>query len=127
MESLPAVPSISRPNPVWTGYEGRIDLRQEVARFPDPEMARLMRGRLQYPERLSLASAAGPESPFVVQASTVIPGALITGIRFDLPGQITAQVTENVLDTPSGRILLVPQGARLIGAYDSEVATARRA
>ncbi|MBV9565099.1 MAG: TrbI/VirB10 family protein [Bradyrhizobium sp.] len=64
-----------------------------------------------------------PASPYVVQAGTVIPGALITGVRSDLPGQITAQVTENVFDTPTGRFLLVPQGARLIGVYDSQVAT----
>ncbi|MDF0579282.1 TrbI/VirB10 family protein [Bradyrhizobium yuanmingense] len=64
---------------------------------------------------------ARPASPYVVQAGTVIPGALITGIRSDLPGQITAQVTENVYDTPTGRFLLVPQGARLIGIYDSQV------
>jgi type IV secretion system protein VirB10 len=65
---------------------------------------------------------ARPASPFVVQAGTVIPAALITGIRSDLPAQITAQVTENVYDTPTGRIRLVPQGARLIGVYDSQVA-----
>jgi type IV secretion system protein TrbI len=63
-----------------------------------------------------------PASPFVVQAGTVIPAALITGIRSDLPGQITAQVTEAVFDTPTGRIRLIPQGARLIGTYDSQVA-----
>ena len=63
-----------------------------------------------------------PPSPFVVQAGTVIPAALITGIRSDLPGQITAQVTEAVFDTPTGRIRLIPQGARLIGTYDSQVA-----
>ena len=62
-----------------------------------------------------------PASPFVVQAGTVIPAALITGIRSDLPGQITAQVTEAVFDTPTGRIRLIPQGARLIGTYDSQV------
>ncbi|GIQ75458.1 TrbI/VirB10 family protein [Bradyrhizobium sp. RD5-C2] len=62
-----------------------------------------------------------PASPYIVQAGTVIPGALITGIRSDPPGQITAQVTENVFDTPTGRFLLVPQGARLIGIYDSQV------
>ncbi|KWV49262.1 conjugal transfer protein TraI [Bradyrhizobium macuxiense] len=62
-----------------------------------------------------------PASPYIVQAGTVIPGALITGIRSDLPGQVTAQVTENVFDTPTGRFLLVPQGARLIGMYDSQV------
>ncbi|MBV5265081.1 TrbI/VirB10 family protein [Pinisolibacter aquiterrae] len=66
-----------------------------------------------------LASAA---SPYVVQAGTVIPAALITGIRSDLPGQITAQVSENVHDTPTGRFLLIPQGSRLVGQYDSQVA-----
>lgn len=63
-----------------------------------------------------------PASPYIVQAGTVIPGALITGIRSDLPGQITAQVIENVFDSPTGRLLLIPQGARLIGVYDSQVA-----
>jgi type IV secretion system protein TrbI len=63
-----------------------------------------------------------PASPFVVQAGTVIPAALITGLRSDLPGQVTAQVTENVYDSPTGRARLIPQGARLIGTYDSQVA-----
>ena len=49
-------------------------------------------------------------------------GALITGIRSDLPGQITAQVSEAVYDSPSGKYLLIPQGARLIGQYDSQIA-----
>ena len=61
-------------------------------------------------------------SPYVVQAGTVIPAALISGIRSDLPGQITAQVTEAVYDSPTGKFLLIPQGARLIGQYDSSVA-----
>ena len=63
-----------------------------------------------------------PASPFVIQAGTIIPAALVTGIRSDLPGQIAAQVTENIFDTPTGRAKLVPQGARLIGIYDSQVA-----
>jgi type IV secretory pathway VirB10-like protein len=71
---------------------------------------------------LSPDRVTSPASPYIVQAGTIIPGALITGIRSDLPGQITAQVTENVYDTPTGRLLLVPQGARLIGIYDSQVA-----
>ncbi|MET4236148.1 type IV secretory pathway VirB10-like protein [Bradyrhizobium sp. i1.4.4] len=61
-------------------------------------------------------------SPYVVHAGTVIPAALITGIRSDLPGQITAQITEAVYDSPSGKYLLIPQGAKLIGQYDSSVA-----
>ncbi|WIG53957.1 MAG: Conjugative transfer protein TrbI [Afipia sp.] len=62
-----------------------------------------------------------PASPYVLQAGAVIPAALITGIRSDLPGQITAQVTENIYDSPTGRILLVPQGTRIIGQYDNAV------
>ena len=57
-----------------------------------------------------------------MQAGTVIPAALITGIRSDLPGQVTAQVTENVYDSPTGKYLLIPQGAKLIGLYDSQIA-----
>ncbi len=65
-------------------------------------------------------------SPYVVQAGTIIPAALITGINSDLPGQITAQVTEHVYDSPTGSHLLIPQGARLIGQYDSQVAFGQR-
>ncbi len=67
-----------------------------------------------------------PASPYVLQAGAVIPAALITGIRSDLPGQITAQVTENIYDSPTGRILLVPQGARIIGQYDNAVQFGQR-
>lgn len=62
-----------------------------------------------------------PSSGNILQAGSIIPAALITGIRSDLPGQVTAQVTENVYDSPSGRILLIPQGSRLVGDYDSEI------
>ncbi|NKL53441.1 TrbI/VirB10 family protein [Rhizobium leguminosarum] len=67
-----------------------------------------------------------PASPFVLQAGAVIPAALITGIRSDLPGQITAQVTENVYDSPTGRLLLIPQGTRIIGQYDNNVQFGQR-
>ena len=62
-----------------------------------------------------------PASRYVLQAGSVIPAALITGIRSDLPGEVTAQVTDDVYDSPTGRILLIPQGARLVGQYDSQV------
>jgi type IV secretion system protein TrbI len=64
---------------------------------------------------------AAPASPNILQAGAVISVALITGIRSDLPGQITAQVTENIYDSPTGRILLVPQGTRVVGQYDNNV------
>jgi type IV secretion system protein VirB10 len=55
-------------------------------------------------------------------AGAVISAALMTGLRSDLPGQVTAQVTEHVYDGPTGRTLLIPQGPRLIGQYDAQVA-----
>jgi len=65
--------------------------------------------------------AAAP-SPFTVSAGSVITASLITGLRSDLPGMVTAQVTQRVFDSATGTVLLVPQGARLIGKYDSVVA-----
>jgi type IV secretion system protein TrbI len=67
-----------------------------------------------------------PASPYILQAGSVIPAAMITGIRSDLPGQITAQVTENVYDSPTGSLLLIPQGTRLIGQYDAGVTFGQR-
>ena len=67
-----------------------------------------------------------PVSPYQVMAGSVIAASLVTGINSDLPGLVVAQVTENVYDTVTGNILLIPQGARLIGAYDSVVAFGQR-
>jgi type IV secretion system protein VirB10 len=63
-----------------------------------------------------------PASPYEVLAGTVISASLLTGLDSDLPGMVTAQVTEGVRDTVSGRTILIPQGSRLIGSYDSVVA-----
>ena len=62
-----------------------------------------------------------PASPYEIQAGTVIPGALVTGINSDLPGQIIGVVTENVFDSVTGKYLLIPQGSRLLGRYSSVV------
>jgi type IV secretion system protein VirB10 len=63
-----------------------------------------------------------PASPYQVMAGSIIAASLITGVNSDLPGLVVAQVTENIYDTATGQTLLIPQGARLIGAYDSVVA-----
>lgn len=86
--------------------------------------------------RLTVATAArGPEPPppggapaaaapaalvgaHLLRAGTVVPAALVTGLRSDLPGQVVAQVTEDVFDSLTGRWRLIPQGAQLIGTYD---------
>ena len=65
-------------------------------------------------------------SPWTLSAGTIIPASLVTGLNSDLPGTVIAQVTENVRDSATGRTILVPQGARLIGSYDSTVAFGQR-
>lgn len=66
-------------------------------------------------------SIQDPASPYQVMAGTLIPASLITGLNSDLPGQLVAQVTQPVFDTVTGQHLLIPQGSRLIGRYQSEV------
>jgi type IV secretory pathway VirB10-like protein len=61
------------------------------------------------------------QSPFELKRGSVIPATLITGINSDLPGRITAQVSQNVFDSATGHRLLIPQGTKLFGRYDSKV------
>ena len=61
-------------------------------------------------------------SPWEVKAGSIISAALVTAINSDLPGQVIAQVTEPVYDHRTGRKVLIPQGSRLIGQYDSQIA-----
>ncbi|WP_404406893.1 IncP-type conjugal transfer protein TrbI [Pelagibacterium halotolerans] len=60
-------------------------------------------------------------SPFELKRGSVIPATLVTGINSDLPGRITAQVSQNVYDSATGHRLLIPQGSKLFGRYDSNV------
>lgn len=66
-------------------------------------------------------SVTQPLSPFELKRGSVIPATLVTGINSDLPGRITAQVSQNVYDSATGHRLLIPQGAKLFGRYDSDV------
>ncbi|MCY0386741.1 conjugal transfer protein TrbI [Robbsia sp. Bb-Pol-6] len=68
-----------------------------------------------------------PRSRFEIRAGSVLPGVMISGVDSDLPGQIFAQISQNVFDTATGRHLLIPQGTRLIGAYNSNVAYGQNA
>src|SRR5690606_10195601 len=88
------------------GQQGKADFLRRTGRDGDTN-----------PHRVVL-----PASPYMLAAGSVIAASLITGLNSDLPGLATAQVSQNVYDSATGRILLIPQGARLLGRYDSVVA-----
>jgi type IV secretion system protein VirB10 len=72
------------------------------------------------------AGREAPISPYEIKAGTVIPAIMVGGISSDLPGQIIGQVRENVYDTATGRHVLIPQGAKLVGTYDNSVTTGQQ-
>lgn len=90
--------------------------------------ARLADRKLEFAEKRDARSAVNPHamegavSPFTLMAGSIITASLITSLNSDLPGMVIAQVTQNVFDSETGMKLLIPQGARLIGTYDSAVA-----
>ena len=98
--------------------QGTLAVRQETASpaAPAAQTENLAQPRPARPLQGLHAPAAG-----VLQAGSVIAAALITGIKSDIPGLVTAQVTQNVYDSATGRTLLIPQGTRLIGEYNSGV------
>jgi len=67
------------------------------------------------------ASPEAPRTPYELRTGFVVPATLISGSNSDLPGQIMGQVSQHVYDTPTGKHLLIPQGARLVGSYASDV------
>ena len=73
------------------------------------------------PQGYSPNTRMNPLAQMELKAGSVIPGLLITGINSDLPGTVIGQVSENVWDTATGRFLLIPQGTRIIGVYDSRI------
>jgi type IV secretion system protein VirB10 len=64
--------------------------------------------------------------PYELKAGTLIPGILITGVNSDLPGNVLAQVSENIWDTAAGKYVLIPKGTRILGVYDSRVTFGQR-
>lgn len=117
----PAAPQLSLPGQLPSTGEAAVDGQSATLPTSGDRRLAFLNGdadrRTISPDRVQ-----APISPHVVQAGAVIAAALITGLRSDLPGQVTAQVTENVHDGPTGRTLLIPQGSRLIGQYDAQIA-----
>lgn len=113
----------NNPEPKW--YDRR-DQKIEESEKSDQNMQGEKKAFLKFNNNADdnyLRSASqDPMSPYEVKAGTIIPAILITGIDSDLPGQIIGKVRANVYDSIAGKYLLIPQGAKLIGLYDSQVA-----
>jgi len=108
------------------GMDGGISLLPDrPATVPNPQSAENPYAAFDNPEqgdRWQLDSRMqAPRSAFELRAGFVLPAVMISGINSDLPGSISAQVAHNVYDTATGRHLLIPQGTRLLGAYESDV------
>lgn len=100
-------------------------LASRAALDPDPngqQRKNELVGRTNRDDDINHNTLTQPVSPWTLHAGSIVAASLITGLNSDLPGLVTAQVTENAYDSVTGRTLLIPQGSRLIGSYDSVVA-----
>ncbi|MDA8232804.1 MAG: TcpQ domain-containing protein [Magnetospirillum sp.] len=73
------------------------------------------------PDETLSRTREAPASPFEIRQGTVFPAVMIGGLNSDLPGQITAQISEDIRDTATGNYILIPQGSHLVGNYDNGV------
>ncbi len=106
-----------------TGTEPKSDSALDPERDPNAQTRKIaVAGSKNDDDVISPHRIQNVISPYTLSAGSVIAGSLITGLNSDLPGFVTAQVTESVYDSPTGRVLLLPQGSRLVGSYDSVVA-----
>jgi type IV secretion system protein VirB10 len=115
-------PSIAAPLPAPTPT---VTLSEAPSTMATTDTGRAFLDR-NSPPSISAHRPAPPAARHILLAQTVIPAALISAVSSDLPGPVSAQVTRNVHDSLTGRVILIPQGARLIGRYDSQVAFGQR-
>ncbi|GAM65484.1 conjugative transfer protein trbI [Vibrio ishigakensis] len=113
-EGIPAQePSVLQPDPSWPASVA--DQARKQAFLDTPNKA----GYLD-------AQRERPMSDYELTVGTVIPATLISAINSDIPGNLIAQVSQNVYDSATGDAILIPQGTRLYGTYDSQVVYGQR-
>jgi type IV secretion system protein VirB10 len=125
MLQLAANPAAAQPVAASTAARPELLPLAQTAESPDAngqQRKNAMVGKANDSSDVNPHRLTAPVSPWTLQAGSVIAASLITGLNSDLPGLVTAQITENVYDSVTGRSLLIPQGARLVGSYDSVVA-----
>lgn len=111
-----------------TGSMSRAELNslihENAVQAPQSNELLFLRNPGRLPHRVS-GTLQTPLTPYELRAGSVIPAALITAIHSDLPGDLIAQVSDNVYDAETGRHLLIPQGSRLLGTYSSDILKGR--
>lgn len=119
-EGARAATASADPPPTPPGQAATGELAQAASGDAQDRKAAFVAGGTREPT-VNSGRLAAPAGRYVVSAGSTIAAALITGLSSDLPGQVVAQVTEDVFDTVTGRTRLIPQGTRLIGVCDARV------
>jgi type IV secretion system protein VirB10 len=100
---------------------------QQDQNAQDQKVAFLNSARQRKEDDYLKATRTAPMGPYEIKAGWDIPAVLEEGLNSDLPGEIKALVRANVYDTATGKYLLIPQGARLVGKYNSAVSYGQNA
>jgi type IV secretion system protein VirB10 len=124
-----AAPDLDPPEAQEMGPSPWPDLAALTAERDQPKYAQkahfVRHGAEEWPSGYLKEGRQEPLTPYELKTGSVIPAVMISGINSDLPGQILAQVSEDIYDTATGRHLLIPQGSKVVGTYDNEVAFAQ--
>ena len=119
-----APPAPELASPAWPSLEGLMGERDQPKYAQKANFIR--HGAEEWPSGTLPSGRQAPRTPYELKTGSVIPATMISGINSDLPGQILAQVSEDIYDTATGRHLVIPQGSKLVGTYDNEVAFAQK-
>ena len=93
----------------------------EDRELPDNKADFLARARSASSSDYSRSTRIEPLSKFEIKAGWEIPAVMEQALNSDLPGELKALVRSNVYDTAAGRYVLIPQGSRLVGEYNSQL------
>ncbi|OCB02647.1 hypothetical protein BBC27_12040 [Acidithiobacillus ferrivorans] len=95
--------------------------RSQYGAAANEAFSKAQRDKKEKNEGYLTAHLHSPVSHSELFSGSVIPAVLVTGINSQLPGEITAQVRQNVYNSLNPSEVVIPQGSKLIGVYDSGV------
>ncbi len=124
---------------IFSGNDRNKFLTKDEKLIATPAQEELVKNEIENKRRLDVAkgndkteaiydmhNVIKPISKYQVQAGTMIPAILDTGIETSVVGTIVAHVKSNIYDTITGKYLLIPKGSKLIGEYDSRTTSGQR-